>query len=329
MVKVVRFHRLGGPEVLQLEDADIRPPAPGEVQIRARAFGLNRAESLFRSGTYIETPAFPSGLGLEAAGVVESVGRDVTGFSERDRVAVIPPVSMCRDPVQAELFNFPADRVVPIPAAVSFETAAGTWMAYLTAYGALCEVAGIGTGDHVVITAASSSVGLAAIQVVNLVGGVPIALTRSPRKRDALLAAGARHVVSTGEGGLVQTLRAVAGPAGPGFVFDAVGGDLLPGLVEASAVGGLILSYGALAAEPAALPPAALLAKSLTLRGYLVHELVRDAAGLSRAIAFVLTHLESGVLRPTIARAFPLAEIGDAYRFLEGNGQIGKVVVTL
>ena len=71
------------------------------------------------------------------------------------------------------------------------------------------------------------------------------------------------------------------------------------------------------------------MAKSLTLRGYLVHELVRDAAGLSRAIAFFLTHLESGVLRPTIARAFPLAEIGDAYRFLEGNGQIGKVVVTL
>ncbi|MBW8815503.1 MAG: zinc-dependent alcohol dehydrogenase family protein [Caulobacterales bacterium] len=329
MSKAVRFHRLGGPEVLQLEDIDVPAPGPDEVQIRAQAFGLNRAESLFRSGAYIETPDLPSGLGLEAAGLVERLGPDVSGVSAGDRVAVIPPISMRLRPVQAELINVPADFVVAIPETQSFAAAAATWMAYLTAYGALFEVAKVARHDHVVISAASSSVGLAAIQLANLAGAVPIALTRSDRKREALLAAGARHVVSLDLGDVAETLRALAGPAGPRVAFDAVGGKLLPILIAASAVGGIIVTYGALDADPSALPPAVLLAKSLTVRGYLVHELVRDPAALARAKALILAHLASGRLQPTIARTFPLAEIAAAYRCLEGNAQIGKVVVTL
>lgn len=329
MSRTVRFSRLGGPEVLSVEDLSIREPHADEVQIRVHAFGLNRAESLFRSGAYIEMPDLPSGLGLEASGVIESVGLNVTGFSEGDRVAVIPPISMRQHPVQAERINYRADGLVPIPATQSFAEAAATWMAYLTAYGALVEVADIGSDDRVVISAASSSVGLAAIQLVNLFGGVSIALTRSDAKRDALYSAGAQHVVSMDEGDLSETLRVLAEPSGPRVVFDAVGGKLLPMLASATAAGGIIVNYGALDAEPTELPPAALLAKSLTLRGYLVHELLRQPARLARAKDFILTNLVAGRLRPTIAQCFPLEEIGPAYRYLEGNGQVGKVVVTL
>lgn len=329
MTRIVRFRRLGGPEVLEIEDGEIDPLQAGEVRIEVRALGLNRAEALFRSGFYIEQPDLPSGTGLEAAGLVEAVGPGVTGLALGDRVALIPPLSMRQRPVHAELVNFPAEFVVPIPASQSFKEAAATWMAYLTAYGGLLGVAGLQAGDHVAVTAASSSVGLAAIQIVNAVGGVPIAVTRSNRKRAALLAAGAKHVVTSDQDGVAGAIRDVAGPSGPRIAFDAVGGKLLPKLVSAAAVGGIVISYGAQDAATSSLPPAALLAKSLTLRGYLVHELVHDAPGLGAAKAFILKHLASGALRPVISRSFPLDDIRAAYEFLESGEQFGKVVVTI
>ena len=96
MTRVVRFHRHGGPEVLRIEDVDLPEPAAGQVQIRVKALGLNRAEALLRQGAYIETAVFPSGLGLEAAGIVETVGEGVQGFAAGDTVSVIPPLSMVR-----------------------------------------------------------------------------------------------------------------------------------------------------------------------------------------------------------------------------------------
>ena len=103
----------------------------------------------------------------------------------------------------------------------------------------------------------------------------------------------------------------------------------MPDLVAAAAKGGIIISYGAQDVAPSELPPAALLAKSLTLRGYLVHELIQDAPRLAAAKAFILKHLASGALRPTISRTFPLEEIRQAYECLEGNEQFGKIVVTV
>jgi len=329
MARIIRFHRLGGPEVLEIERSEVRGPRNGEVRIQARAFGLNRAESLFRSGVYIERPDSPSGTGLEMAGVVESVGPHVTGLSIGDRVALIPPISMRIAPVHAELVNVGAESVVPIPAGQTFEQAAATWMAYLTACGALLDVAALSAGDHVIITAASSSVGLAAIQIVNAVGAIPIAVTRSDRKSAALLAAGAAHVITSDGEGVADAVRGICGDKGSRVVFDAVGGRLMPELVAAAAKAGIIISYGAQDVAPSELPPAALLAKSLTLRGYLVHELIQDAPRLAAAKAFILKHLASGALRPTISRTFPLEEIRQAYEYLEGSEQFGKIVVTV
>jgi len=329
MARIVRFYHLGGPEVLEIEEQQVAEPRDGEVRIDVRALGLNRAESLFRSGTYIEQPEFPSGSGLEAAGVVESVGPQVTGLSVGDHVALVPPISMRQRPVHAELVNFPAEYVVPMPAGQSFEEAAATWMAYLTAYGALIGLAELGSRDHVVITAASSSVGLAAIQIANAVGGVPIAVTRSNSKRAALLEAGAAHVVTSGNEDVAGAIREVSGDEGPKVILDAVGGRLLPELVVAAATGGIIVNYGAQDARTSDLPPAALLAKSLTVRGYLVHELVRNHAKLMAAKTFILDNLTSGALRPVISRTFALENIRGAYEYLEAGEQFGKIVVTV
>jgi len=193
----------------------------------------------------------------------------------------------------------------------------------------LIELAALGAGDRLAITAASSSVGLAAIQIANAVGAIPIVVTRSDRKRAALLAAGAAHVITSDRENVADAVRRIVGDRAPRIVFDAVGGRLLPELVAAAANSGMIISYGAQDAAPSELPPAALLAKSLTLRGYLVHELIRSAPGLAAAKAFILKHLASGALRPTISRTFPLEKIRQAYEYLESGEQFGKIVVTV
>ncbi|WP_341705069.1 zinc-dependent alcohol dehydrogenase family protein [Ferrovibrio sp.] len=329
MTRVVRFHELGGPEVLQIETIDMPAPGPGEIRIRVKALGLNRAEAMVRSGSYIMQPDLPSGLGFEAAGIIDAVGRDVAGFAPGDAVSVIPPQSMTDWPAYGELATFPASLVVRHPPALNWEEAAAVWMQYVTAYGALIDIAGLRKDEFVVITAASSSVGLAAIQIANMVGAIPIAVTRTGAKRQALLQAGAAHVVASAEEGLGSRLPEIAGPDGVRVVFDPVGGPAFEPLTAAMARGGILLEYGALSAEPTPFPLGTVLGKSLTLRGYLIHEITADPERLEAAKAFVLKGLASGALRPVIARIFPFEQIVEAHRFLESNEQFGKIVVTV
>ena len=204
MARVVRFHEVGGPEVLKIEQVDVPPPGKGEVQIAVKALGLNRAESMFRRGQYVEEPKLPARDGYEAAGTVAAVGEGVQGFKVGDAVSTIPAFSLNQYGVYGDLVNVPAYAVAHHPASLSWEQAASIWMQYLTAYGALTEVAGLKAGEAVVIPAASSSVGLASIQIANQVGAIPIALTRGGSKRQALRDAGAAHVIATDEQDLVQ-----------------------------------------------------------------------------------------------------------------------------
>ena len=329
MARAVRFHQHGGPEVLRIETVDVAPPAKGEVQIRVRALGLNRAEALLRRGTYIETAKFPSGLGLEAAGLVAAIGEDVAGIVPGDAVSIVPPLSMVRWPAYAEIATFPAELVVKHPPELGFETAAAVWMQYLTAYGALVDIAGLGRGDVVAITAASSSVGLAAIQIANRMGAVPVALTRTSAKRRALLDAGADHVIASEEEDIRSRLEAIAGANGVRTVFDAVGGPAFEPLTAAMSPGGMLIEYGGLSPEPTPFPLFNVLTKSLVLRGYLVHEIIRDTVRLARAKAFILDGLSDGALKPVIARTFRFEDIVEAHRFLESNTQFGKIVVTI
>ena len=227
MARVVRFHRHGGPEVLRIETIDVAPPGRREVQIRVKALGLNRAEALLRTGTYIETATFPSGLGLEAAGIVEAIGEGVSGFSPGDAVSIVPPVSMMRWPAYGELVTFPAEFVVKHPPELGFDAAAAVWMQYLTAFGALVDIAGLEQGEAVVITAASSSVGLAAIQIANRIGAIPIAVTRTSFKRQALRDAGAADVIVSAEEDIRSRLQDIVGSNGVRVVFDAVGGPIV------------------------------------------------------------------------------------------------------
>jgi NADPH:quinone reductase-like Zn-dependent oxidoreductase len=329
MTRVVRFHQHGGPEVLRIEHVDLPRPGPGEVQIRVKALGLNRAEALLRAGAYIETPALPSGLGLEAAGVVELVGEGVVGLSTSDAVSIIPPQSMARWPTYGELVTVPSGLAVKHPRSLGWQAAAASWMQYLTAYGALVDIAGLRREDFVVITAASSSVGLAAIQIANGIGATAIAVTRTSAKKQALLDAGAGEVVVLAEEDLAARLGEITGERGARVVLDAVGGPIFEPLAAAMSRGGILIEYGGLSQEPTPFPLGAVLAKTLTLRGYLVHEITGDPAKLEAAKAFILEGLEAGMLKPVIDRTFTFDQIVEAHRYLESNEQFGKIVVTI
>jgi NADPH:quinone reductase-like Zn-dependent oxidoreductase len=329
MSRIVRFHEIGGPEVLKIEDVEVPPPKAGEVQIRAKALGLNRAEVMFRTGQYVTEPKFPAILGYEVAGIIHAIGPGIEGFAIGDKVSVVPCFMLGEYGLHGELVNAPAFGVVKHPENLTWEAAAATWMMFVTAYGALVDIAKIQTGDVVLIRAASSSVGLAAIQIVNMVGGISVALTRGASKRDTLLAAGAQHVVATDEQDLVEEVMKITDGRGARIAFDPVGGPEVPKILAALSYLGIFFQYGALDTSDVRVPVMSLLGKDLTIRGYQLFEITKTPARLEQAKRFVTEGLASGALKPVIAKTFVLDEIVEAHRFMESNTQVGKIVVTV
>lgn len=329
MSRIVRFHKTGGPEVLQIADEPVATPAKNEVQIKVHAIGLNRAESMFRSGMYLETPVLPSRIGYEASGTVTVVGEGVTEFKVGDAVSTIPAFSMTQYGSYGELVNMPAYAVAKHPAHLSWEEATSIWMQYVTAYGALIELADIKAGDFVLITAASSSVGLAAIEISNMIGAVPIAVTRKSAKKDALLNYGAKYVIASEDEDIVAEVNRITNNKGARIVFDPVGGPAINKLAEVTAHGGIIFQYGALSPEPTPLPLFTIIGKQISIRGYTLFGLTTDSQRLEKAKQFVIDCVSSGKLKPTIAKTFPLEQIVDAHRYMESNEQLGKIVVTV
>lgn len=329
VAKVVRFHELGGPEVLRLEEHDLGAPGPGEVLLDVEAIGLNRSEANFRQDRYLDrVRALPSGLGYEGSARVRAVGEEVTGFAPGDAVSVLPVFAQSYHHMYGEQAIVPASALVHRPAQVNAVTGAATWMAYLTAYGAFVEVLRPRPGDHVVITAATSSVGLAAIQTALRLGAIPIATTNSPAKEQRLRDAGAAHVLVPGRDDLAGGVLEVTGGRGAEAVFDAVAGPAIEDLARATAREGVILVHGSLSGRPTPMPG---LDRMLPVfvRPYTLFEYTGDTVRLDRARHFITTGLVSGAFTPAIDRTFDLADIVQAHQYLEAGSQVGKIVVTV
>jgi NADPH:quinone reductase-like Zn-dependent oxidoreductase len=231
--------------------------------------------------------------------------------------------------VYGESAVVPAYAVAAYPGNLSPVEGAAIWMQYLTAFGALIEFGQLQKDASVLITAASSSVGLAAIQITKFVGALAIATTRGAGKKSFLMGAGADHVIVTDEEDLVEKAMSITSGKGVNVVFDPVAGPLLEKLADAAAPGARIFEYGALSPAPAAFPLFPALAKGLTVRGYTLFEIVRDPEKLARGKRFVYDGIESGALKPIIDRTFHLESIVEAHRYMESNQQKGKIVVTV
>lgn len=323
--RTVLFHELGGPDVLTVEEVELPVPGPGEVLVKVEALGLNRAEALFRAGTYYYRPTLPASRnGYEAAGEVEAVGEGVTAFAPGDPVLSAANFELSAHGVYGDRVLLPESALVPRPAGVDAVTGAAAWVTYTTAYGALVERAGLVPGHQVLITGASSGVGSAAIQVVRRAGAVPIVTTRTEAKRQGLLDVGAEHVIVSAHEDVVKETRRLTGGRGVDIVLDAIGGAGFAELGGAVVQDGTLVSYGWLDERPILLPRQ----WPLTVHGYANVALTGTAEGRHRAAHYLASGLADGTLRPVLGEVFDgLDRIRDAHRLMESNRHTGKIVV--
>jgi NADPH:quinone reductase len=339
MPRTVRFHEIGDASVLRLEEESVRDPGPGEIRFRAQALGFMFADILFRTGQYPEQAVLPgAGIGYESAGIVDAVGPGVSGFREGDRVTSFTNFSLLDYSAHRESVVLPARCVTQIPARLSVEEAAGFWNAFLTAYCGIAEAGALTPGQVVLATAATSSIGTAAVQVVKRLGGIFIATTRSEEKAQLLRDLGADHVVVTSKEDLGERIDEITRGHGVDLVFDAVGGTAFHSYGRMTAPHGHIMSYGALTLEMPVMPMLDVMVRQLKVSAYTLFEHTGNAhfhavgqpVVVERAKRFILDGLELGALRPVIGTVFNGFDCYvDAVRQFERGVGGGKVVIRL
>jgi len=327
VVKVVMLPEPGPAEILRFEDQEIGVPGEGEALVKIEAIGLNRAELGFRIGGYIQPPSYPARIGYEAAGVLEAVGPGVTGFTPGQRVSILPNFRMGNYGVWAEQAIVPASSLIAIPDWLGTLEAAAVWMPLFTAM-AIIEVGKAGLGDFVIIPAASSSVGIAAMQLANWAGAEPIAATRTSAKADQLKALGFKHIIATEEVDVVAEAMRITGGKGARLVFDPVGGPMVMTWAQAMAERGILFQYGGLSGQPTPYPhwPAAM--RGLSVRGWVATEIWGKPERFAPYKDLILRGLQAGHLKPVISKTFTLDQMVEAHHYMEANQQVGKVVVT-
>ena len=325
--KIVRFNEFGSPGVMKIVTEPLAVPKEGEVRVRVHAIGLNRADINFRRGQYLWKPELPARLGVEAAGVVDAIGPGCSEDWIGKRVLTLPTFSPADYGVYGESAIVPVTSIAEFPDGVSFIDAAASFAQYVTGWGALIHKGKLAKGDYVLLTAASSSIGIAAIQMIKDRGGISIATTRSPQKAQQLLDLGADHVIVDGPEDLVARVMDITGGAGARIVYDTIAGESLEQMVRAAARGALILEAGVLSDRPTVIPMMEAFPKDLMITVYSIYPLLEDPAVLEQALDYLFGKLGSGALKPVISKVFPLEEIVQAHEYLEGGTQVGKIVV--
>jgi NADPH:quinone reductase-like Zn-dependent oxidoreductase len=339
--RVIRFHKTGGPEVLQVEDVILSEPSETEVSVRVLAIALSRVDALWREGAYFEEPGLPAGIGYCAAGVVEKVGPAVKNIRVGDHVSTLPAVSLQDYTAHGEIILYPEDALFAYPQNLNFRQAVASSSGLFAAYFALVELARLQPDQFVVITAASSSLGVAAIQVAKRLGAKPIAITRSELKIERLTAAGADHVIVAGREDVQETILDLTADEGAHVIYDGVAGPGLEELVWATREFGHVIVYGYFGGmdEMTPLPLGACFLRGLNLHAsYKIFDFTGhprlgippNRGAMERAKRFVFDGLEAGLLGPRIDRVFTgLEQYVAAQQYLCTNAQTGRILVSL
>jgi NADPH:quinone reductase-like Zn-dependent oxidoreductase len=329
MNRVVEFSEYGGPNVLRLVTDSQADPAEGDVRVRMSAIALNRANSMFREGTYLFEATFPSRIGTEGVGVIDAIGANVSGWRIGQRVNLLPPDSESSSGYAADFNTVSQDRLLPAPEGLGDRQAATAWIPFLTIYHLFVERELASKGKWIVLPAASSSVALAANSLAHHLGAQTIGITRTREKQEALLEAGFDALVFSEDMNIANDIKRFT-PDGVDLVFDPVGGAALTELVSSVKHGGEINVYGGLDNTVTPLPVFELMKNGAKISCYTVYDLLSDPERLKAAVEFFLPLFNSGALVPVAdEREFPLDQIGDAFTHLESNTQFGKVTVVV
>lgn len=319
----VRMHRTGGPEVLQYEAVEPGAPGSGEARVRQHAVGVNFIDIYHRSGLY--PVPLPSGLGQEAAGVVEAVGAGVSEVAVGDRVAYAGgPLG-----AYATARNIAADRLVRLPDGISFDTAAALMLKGLTAHYLLRRTCRVEPGDAVLIHAAAGGVGLIACQWARVLGATVIGTVSTPDKAALARAHGCEHVLTgVAPADLAAQVRALTGGRGVRVVYDGIGRDTFMASLDCLQPLGMMVSYGNASGPVAPFEPALLSQKgSLFLTRPTLFHYVADRADLVAAADELFARVLDGTLRINIQQRHALADCARAHEELAARRTTGSTIL--
>ena len=322
MPNVIRFHQTGGPEVLRWESVEVGAPGPGEVRLRQHACGLNFIDVYHRTGLY--PLPLPSGIGLEGAGVVEAVGAGVTTIQPGDRVAYAGgPVG-----AYAEVRQIPADRLVRLPDALSFETGAAMMLQGLTAAYLLRKTYRVQPGDAVLIHAAAGGVGTIACQWAKALGATVIGTVSNEAKATQARANGCDHVILYSREDVAKRVREITGGEGVAVVYDGVGKDTWTGSLDSLRQRGMMVSYGNASGPVAPFDPLLLSAKGsiFVTRPTLMHY-VGKRADLEELAGELIGVVVSGQVKIAVNHRYALKDAAQAQIDLEARRTTGSVVL--
>ena len=320
-VKAVRIEHTGGPEVMQLVDVELPPPGPGMVTVAQRAIGLNFIDTYHRSGAY--PIPLPSGLGMEAAGVVTAVGEGAE-FAVGDRVAYCSALFGA----YAEAVNLPSARLVAIPEGIDFATAAAALLKGQTTEFLLQRVYPLQSGQTCLFHAAAGGVGLLFGQWAKSLGANAIGTVSSEAKAELARAQGYTHVINYAQEDVVQRVRELTDGQGVPVVYDGVGRDTFDASLACLQPRGMLVSFGNASGKPAALDLQTLATLgSLYVTRPTLLTYTATTEELRQSSAAVFDRLLAGVLTVTIGQRYPLADIARAHRDLEGRVTTGSTIV--
>lgn len=323
MNRAIRIHAAGGPEVMRLEHVELRAPGPGQVRMRNTAIAVNYRDVCIRSGIH-QLESFPSGVGIESAGVVEAIGPDVTGISIGDRIACVAGP----DGAYADERIVPAARVVVLPAGISERMAASMMIRGMTARYLIHETYRLRAGDTILLHAAAGGVGTILSQWAKYLGATVIGTVGSDEKAEAARRNGCDHVIVYSREDFVERVQAITGGSGVAVVYDAVGKATFEGSLRCLRRRGLMVSYGEASGNPDPVAPARLGHLGSI---YLTHPSLPDytstRAELLASANDLFAMVLDGRIRIDVQQTYALEDAARAHRDFEGRKTIGTIVL--
>ncbi|HEY6481919.1 MAG TPA: quinone oxidoreductase [Steroidobacteraceae bacterium] len=322
MSKAIRFHETGGPGVLHLEELEVAPPAPAEVQLRQTAIGVNFIDVYDRTGLY--PTSLPGGLGREAAGLVTALGRGVRGFRIGDRVAYV----LARPGAYCEVRNVPAERVIKIPQGISDQQAAAIMLKGLTAYYLIRRTHRVARGETILVHAAVGGVGLILCQWARSLGARVIGVVGTEAKAGLARRNGCRDTVISGKDDLVARVKQITRGEGVAVVYDSVGKDTFFQSLDCLRPLGMMVSFGNASGPAPAMAPLELSKRgSLFLTRPQLFNYTSTRKALEAGARELFGVIRSRAVRVRIGQTYPLADAARAHEDLEARRTTGSTVL--
>lgn len=321
-MKAIRFEQTGGPEVLRFVDVTLAPPAAGEVRLRHTAIGLNYIDTYHRSGLY--SVPLPSGIGLEAAGVVEALGPGVKGLKVGDRVAYGTGALGA----YAQARNYPANRLVKLPKAISDETAAAMMLKGMTVRYLLRATYKVKRGETILLHAAAGGVGLILSQWAHALGVKVIGTVGSDTKAEIAKAHGCTYVINSSTEDVAKRVREITGGAGVPVVYDGVGQATLMSSLDSLRPRGLLVSFGNASGPVKAFDLGLLAARgSLYVTRPTLMSYTATDEDFRETADDLVEIVKSGKVKIPVNQRYALADAAQAHRDLESRKTTGSTVL--